>query len=342
MKDLVDVGVAARFAARLAAPGPLDRSYLMDGLQESFSALVEEAEPLISGETGFHPATPAVARVLSRAEWATSNVESILTLLAPLLEKVDERIAERKAPPAVRVAYRTTLGAQLGAVLGFLSQRVLGQYDTLMSHQDEVWFVGPNIILTERRLGFTPRDFRLWVVLHELTHRSQFEANPWVRDYFLSAVNEMLSSMDLDARTLLERLQEASRKPNGESHFALRLLTPEQLQTFNRLQAFMSVIEGHGNFIMDRVGEGLIPSQARMRRELNKASASGGVLAKLIGKVLGLDLKRAQYQLGQKFFDTVFREGGQDAVRACFESPAALPTLEEVKDPKKWLQRVAT
>jgi putative hydrolase len=136
-------------------------------------------------------------------------------------------------------------------------------------------------------------------------------------------------------------MQTATRRPNGAGTLALRLLSAEQLELFNRLQAFMSVIEGHGNFVMDRVGEGRIPSQARMRRELNNPNATGGVLGKLLGKVLGLDLKKAQYQQGQKFFDAVFKAGGREGVRACFDSAQALPTLEEVRKPELWLRRLA-
>jgi coenzyme F420 biosynthesis associated uncharacterized protein len=340
LTDLVDVRMAARFAARFAAPGPLYRSYLLDGLDSSFIDLVREAEPLIADQTGFAPARPAIPRVLSRAEWATSNIESMLTLINPLLDKVEKRIQEHRSPPAMRLAYRSALGAQLGSVLGFLSQRVLGQYDVLMGHEDEVWFVGPNIIVTERRFGFLPRDFRLWVALHELTHRFQFEANPWVRDHFLSSVNELLNSMEVDPRNLLERMVEALRQGNGSSALAVRLLSPEQIELFNKLQAFMSVIEGHANFVMDRVAEDRIPSQPRMRKELD-GSSPGGVLGKLIGKVLGLDLKKAQYREGQKFFNEVFRAGGLDAVRTCFNSPQTLPTLDEVRTPERWLKRIS-
>jgi coenzyme F420 biosynthesis associated uncharacterized protein len=340
LTDLVDVRVAARFAARFAAPGPLDRSYLLDGLDSSFVNLVGEAEPLIAEQTGFAPSRPAVPRVLSRAEWATSNIQSMLTLIDPLLDKVEKRIQEHRSPPAMRLAYRSALGAQIGSVLGFLSQRVLGQYDVLMGHEDEVWFVGPNIVVTERRFGFVPRDFRLWVALHELTHRFQFEANPWVRDYFLTSVNELLNAMEVDPRNLLERMVEALKRGNGSSALAVRLLSPEQIELFNRLQAFMSVIEGHANFVMDRVAEDRIPSQPRMRKELDGASP-GGLLGKLIGKVLGLDLKKAQYREGQKFFNEVFEAGGLDAVRTCFNSSETLPTLDEVKAPEQWLQRIS-
>jgi coenzyme F420 biosynthesis associated uncharacterized protein len=345
LSGLVDEAVASKFAAMFAQPGSLDQSYLLDGLQESFDVLTREAEPLIAEESGFVSPHPAVPRVLNRQEWASANVTSMLELMSPLLEKMQKRMDTTQVFPGAKFAYKAALGAQLGTVLGFLSQRVLGQYDILMGHQNQVWFVGPNIVMMERRFGFLPRDFRLWIVLHELTHRSQFEANPWVRPHFMGLVNQMLESMDVDAKTLAERML-SSFKPNGQSGddptpIVFRMLQPEQLEIFNRLQAFMSVIEGHGNFVMDRVGEGRIPSMPRMTQALRGGGTVGSPLARLIAKVLGFELKKAQYVQGQLFFDAVYASAGSPGVKAVFHSVEALPTLEEVKSPERWLSRVS-
>ncbi len=309
MSGLVDESIASRFAAMFAQPGSLDKSYLLDGLQESFEELTREAEPLIAEESGFESPHPAVARVLNRQDWATANVTSMLELMSPLLNKMQAKFDDANAFPGAKYAYKAALGAQLGTVLGFLSQRVLGQYDILVGHQNQVWFVGPNIVMMERRFGFLPRDFRLWIVLHEMTHRSQFEANPRLKD---------------DTTPLV-----------------MRVLQPEQLEIFNRLQAFMSVIEGHGNFVMDRVGEGRIPSQPRMSQALRGGSSVGTPMAKLMAKVLGFELKKAQYVQGQLFFDAVYASAGSAGVKAVFHSAEAMPTLEEVKSPERWLSRVS-
>lgn len=345
MSIVIDRAMAARVAARLARGASLERSYLLDGLQESFDDLVAEAEPLIAEESGFQPEQPALARVLTRPDWAQANVDSMLELMAPLLARVEGKVTASRSAPAVKAAYAAGLGAQLGAVLGFLSTRVLGQYDVLMAHQNQVWFVGPNIVMTERRLGFTPRDFRLWVVLHELTHRGQFEANTWVRPHFRGLVDELLEVLQMDPKTLLDRMA-AAIKPAGKdsdpSPLALRLLEPHQRDLFNQVQAFMSVIEGHGNFIMDRIGKVHIPSQPRMSRALRNPEGSLQTpLGRLIGKALGLEFKKAQYVQGQHFFDTVYDEAGADAIKACFSSAEALPSLDEVRAPRSWLARVA-
>jgi len=340
LSTLVDARVATKVAARMASEGALGRSYLLDELEGSFRRLTAEAEPLIFDETGFSAGAPAVSLVLSRKDWASANVASMLKLMSPLLDKMERKIDAHPGSPLSRLTYGPLLGAQMGAVLGFLSQKVLGQYDVVDGHQNEVWFVGPNIVLTERRFGFVPRDFRLWVAVHELTHRAQFEGNAWVRDHFLSSVSSLVEAMDIDASQVLRRLRSRSFRSSGDAPIPLRLLGPEQVEGFNKLQAFMSVIEGHANFVMDRVAEKAIPTQPRMRETLKKGSVGGGWVAKILNKVLGLDLKRAQYKQGQEFFDQVFAATGQSAVKACFASAENLPSLEEVKDPPKWLARV--
>lgn len=338
---LVETGVAIKVARRLATD-PMEGSYLVQDLAASFGDLVAEAEPLVAEEAGFGPPTPARARVLSRSEWAEANIASTVRLLAPLLEKVEAKVpvpAEGTAGALARKAYGSFLGAQLGGVLGFVSQRVLGQYELDETNASDVWFVGPNVVITERRFGFVPRDFRLWVATHELTHRAQFEGNPWLRGYFHGSVRELLSSLELQPIPLLERALKAVRAPGGPEPIGIRLLDPHQRQIFDRLQALMSTVEGHGNFVMDRVGAERIPTQPRMRRTLS-GSSMDGPLGKILRRLLGLDLKKLQYEEGQRFFDAVFAAAGRPGVRAAFADAESLPSLEELRNPDSWLARV--
>jgi coenzyme F420 biosynthesis associated uncharacterized protein len=335
--DLIDIDGAARLSARLASSGPLDRSYLLEGLDEHLQSLAEEAAPLIERETGFIVERTPVARVMTRTEWAVGNIDSMVGLMGPLLERIDQRVRSAPGGDLAKLAYRPAIGLQLGAILGLLSHRVLGQYDVLMSATDEIWFVGTNMVLMERRLGFVPRDFRLWVVIHEATHRAQFLGNPWLRDHFLSLVRDLFESIDLDPRSFVERIREALRNPATDMPIAI--LSPSHRQKFDRLQAFMSVIEGHGNFVMDRLAEGRIPTQPRMKRALQDRAASERPLAKLLRRLLGLDLKRLQYEEGQRFFQGLAEQGGLEAVRSCFASAESLPTIDEIRDPARWLMR---
>lgn len=336
--DLVDVEVAARLSSRVASAVPLDRSYLLDDFADSMAAVVAEAEPLVEEETGFRSPTKAIPRSLSRAEWAAANIGSTVTLLEPLLTKMDERLVRTPVSALVRRAYRPVLGIQIGTVLGILSHRVLGQYDVVGS-QEEVWFVAPNMVLMEKRHGFSPRDFRMWVALHELTHRAQFSAHPWLRDHFLDLVEKLFEGFRIDARTFLQRLIDLVQ--SGEAGSPLGLLDPEQTKRFEALQAFMSVIEGHGNHVMDSIAERVVPTQPRMKRTL-RARASMGGIDRIIRKLMGLELKRLQYEEGQEFFRRLEARGGREAVAGCFDSPDHLPSLAEVRDPSIWLERVAS
>lgn len=338
--QLIDLTVASKVAARVASAGVLEGSYLLDDLEDNLAALIAEAEPLVAEETRCGTLPQASARVLSRGAWADANLESMLVLIGPLLDKVQDRIGDRPGARLARMASGPALGVQVGTVLGFLSRHVLGQYDLIVGGPHEVWFVGPNVVQTERRFGFAPRDFRLWVVLHELTHRAQFEGTPWLRKHFLGMIRKLLGSLEVDARVLLARAIEASRQPNAEP-LPFRILEPEQRELFEQLQAFMTVIEGHGNFVMDRIGQAVIPTQERMRRTLRDFQSSSGPLARFVSKLLGLDLKRRQYEEGQHFFDQIFAQGGSEAVRAAFASPEALPTMREVRSPDAWLGRTA-
>ncbi|MGH2720072.1 MAG: zinc-dependent metalloprotease [Actinomycetota bacterium] len=341
--QLIDLSVASKVAAKVAAAGALEGSYLLDDLEEDLAALIAEAEPLVAEETGSGDLPGATPRVLSRGQWADANLESMLVLIDPLLDKVETRMAQTENRPGAwlaRMASGPALGVQMGTVLGILSRHVLGQYDLIVGGPHEVWFVGPNLVAAERRFGFVPRDFRLWVVLHELTHRAQFEGTPWLRAHFLGMVKDLLGSLEVDARVLLSRAIDSARQPGrGSDPLPFRFLEPEQREVFDRLQAFMTVIEGHGNFVMDRIGTEVVPTQDRMRRTLRDIQSASGPMQKFMSRLLGLDLKRRQYEEGQRFFDAVFEQGGSAAVRATFAAPAALPTLREVRSPQAWLDR---
>lgn len=340
---LVDTGMAVRVASKFALD-PMAGSYLMEDLVGSFDLLVAEAEPLVAAEAGFGPDSPVRARILSRAEWASANIESAVNLLSPLLERVQARIPVVPGAPGpsgfMRRVYGSALGAQLGGVLGFVSQRVLGQYELAAGNAGDVWFVGANIVITERRLAFVPRDFRLWVSVHELTHRAQFEGNPWLRGYFSGLVDSLLGSLELEPFSMLDRAVRALRVPGGEdpTPMGVRLLDEDQRRIFDKLSALMTVLEGHGNFIMDRVGARVIPTQPRMRRTLSGGSLDGP-LGRILRRVLGLDMKKLQYEEGQRFFDAVHAATGQEGAASVFAAAERLPTMDELRAPQSWLSR---
>ena len=193
--DPVAWDVAERVAIQVARRDPLEGSYLYASLDPDLREFTAEAEELVAAETGLRSlAGPARARVTDRAGWIQANVASFRRLLRPLTQRLGQRLG---SGPAAKVG-RAVAGAEVGALLGWMSTRVLGQYDLLIieneepEKQDIVYYVGPNILSLEKRYAFPPREFRLWIAIHEVTHRAQFTGVPCMRHHFLSLVEHSL------------------------------------------------------------------------------------------------------------------------------------------------------
>ena len=332
--------------------------YRPDLLQSEFAELTEQAEELVAASTGLRSAAgPARARVTDRAGWVSANVASFQRLLGPHFDRLDpsrlsgsNAVLSQLAGP-LATAGRTATGAQMGVVLGWLSTRVLGQYDLLLTEeaaddQDIVYFVGPNVVTLERQHGFAPREFRLWLALHEVTHRCQFTAIPWMRDYFVSLVEEGIGSLEPDPSRLaasLKRMTEeirAGRNPLDDNGALGLVATPEQLEGLHRIQALMSLLEGHGDVTMDRAGAADIPSAAHFSSVLRARRKQAHGLSRILQQLIGIEAKLRQYEEGERFIAAVEESGGPALLDHAWRGPAWLPSLEEIRDPSAWITRV--
>jgi len=340
----VDWALARRVGRLVSGNEPLADSYLTDSLRTDFAAVTEQAESLVTEYTGLRPSAAARAAVLDRAAWVDANLESMRTLLAPVLDRYGERMARsRVAPLGRRVA-----ATEIGLLLGYVSQRVLGQYDLLLSEaadtDDAVYYVGVNVLRLEKRFAFRPRDFRLWIALHELTHRAQFTGVPWLRPYFLSLVHDMLGTVDLDPRRFFTALRRAvddlrrGRDPFDDGIVGL-VASTEQRRVLDRVQALMALLEGHGNSVMNALGAHHVEGQARMARVLDSRRRVGGI-AGFFHRIMGIDMKLRQYKLGESFVTEVERDGGRGVLSIAWRGPEWLPTLDELTRPRSWLDRV--
>ena len=347
--EAVDWVLASRVARRVAGRERLSDSYLARSLDDDFASVTSQAEALVSVHTGLATPSPAVASVVDRGSWVDANVASMRRLLGPLTDKVGERM--RTGPFAA--AGRTVSGTELGLLLGWFSQRVLGQYDLLVPEDtgpnpvdtDAVYYVGANILALEKRFAFRPRDFRLWIAIHEVTHRAQFLGIPWMRDYFLGLVHGALGGIDPDPRAIAAALLRAvgeirgGHNPLDDGGVVAVLATPEHRAVLLKVQALMSVLEGHGNRVMNELGRAHVAGQARMARVLQtrrRTQGLGGVVAKLVG----LDSKLRQYEVGEAFVDAIEREAGPRALDAAWRGPEFLPVMAELHAPLDWLARV--
>jgi coenzyme F420 biosynthesis associated uncharacterized protein len=347
--DPVAWDLAERVAIRVGGREPLAESYLYDSLEPDFAEFTAQAEDLVHGVTGLRSlAGPARARVTDRAGWVRANVASFRRMLRPVLDKIGPRLA---ASPMAPVG-RQVAGAQLGTMLGWMSTRVLGQYDLLLiededpDEQDLVYYVGPNILSVEKRFGFPPREFRLWLALHEVTHRAQFTGVPWMRPHFLGLVERSLGSIDPDPKRFVEALKRAveqmrsGQNPLDDGGLVAILAGPEQHAVLQQVQGLMSLLEGHGDVTMNRAGAGLVPSSERFHRTLHQRRQQQPGAAKLLQKVIGLEAKMKQYELGERFIEQVEAAGGPELLATVWQSPDLLPDLTEIRDPQSWIHRV--
>ncbi len=355
----VDWALARRVAARVGGKDPFADSYLADSLEPDLLDLTAQAEELVAIETGLPMlAGEAKARVSDRAGWVDANLASFERLMRPLLGRMDDAADaaqpgwfSRLTEPVAQATGPRIAGVELGALLGWMSGRVIGQYDLLIveddnpEDQDWVYYVGPNVLGLEKRYGFPPREFRLWIALHECTHRAQFTGVPWLRPYFLSLVNELLDTVDADPQHLgetVKQLLEKRRSGSGslkEGGFSTLLASPEQKATLDKMTGLMSLLEGHGDITMDRAGADRIPSQPRFARVMSERRKSASGLNKVIQRVLGFEAKLAQYEEGERFVRALEASGGRELFDQVWTGPEMLPTISEIRSPELWIAR---
>jgi coenzyme F420 biosynthesis associated uncharacterized protein len=248
-------------------------------------------------------------------------------------------------------------GIQAGLILAYLSSRVLGQYELFLPPEaspvdgeqpGRLTLVAPNIVMVERELGVDTHDFRRWVCLHEETHRLQFTAVPWLRDYVQSQMTKFLLASELDPAAILQRLRSAAdamagavRGGDGGSLIDA-VATPAQREIMERLTAVMTLVEGHGDYVMDAVGPQVVPSVAQIRERFSARRGSQGRVEQAIRRILGIDLKMKQYAEGSRFVTMVVEEVGMPAFNKVWTSPDTLPTKAEFAHPHEWVERVVS
>lgn len=314
--------------------------------------LARDAEARVGAYTGLVPATPIpAAETVDRHEWIAASAETMGALLDPALRSAGAGLGP--LAPVLRVAAGAVLTAEVGVILGFLSQRVLGQYDLVLlegegeRREPRLLFVEPNLGAAARSFSADEREVARWVALHEVTHALQFAGVPWLRGHLAGLVRELLGAVELrvdTARALrlpgpedLRRLVAAVR----EADIVSLAVRERERETLARMQAVMSVVEGHAEHVMDAVGAEVLPSLPALRDAMERRRRSASAPARLLGRLLGLELKLRQYEQGKRFCDTVVETGGMAALNRVWAAPEALPTQTELERPGDWLARVA-
>ncbi|MDQ0675367.1 MULTISPECIES: zinc-dependent metalloprotease [Micrococcaceae] len=357
--SLINWDLAASTAARLAPAGPVLNPAAIGDAVESLRRLADASVEHVHEITGLEAARnlrDSTVLVVDRASWAKANTQSFAVMLKPAMEKMLESRRGSLSPAAASVSGAIT-GSQLGAVLAFLSSKVLGQYDPFAALAEgstapsggRLLLVAPNIVAVEQELNVTPEDFRLWVCLHEQTHRVQFAAAPWLRHHMLEQIDELSGHLLGNVDSLMERATAAARSlkdrsANGNTPGRGAILDllqdPEEKAAISHLTAVMSLLEGHANVVMDAVDASIVPSVKTIRQRFNDRGKDRGVIEKFIRSLLGLDAKMRQYSDGARFVRAVVDVAGMEGFNRVWESADHLPTEPEIHDAKLWIERM--
>jgi coenzyme F420 biosynthesis associated uncharacterized protein len=342
---MVDWNLATKVADGVAALQPA-------GDPAPFQALVrpaDEAEALVSGYTGLQPTAGAlpVAEAVDRKAWVEANLRSIKGVLDPAAEKAAQKLGGALGGVASGAA-GVVLGVEAGAISGFLAGRVMGQYEFPVLDPEapaRLLFVAPNLGHAATQLEAEPDELLRWVALHEITHALQFGGVPWLRPHLAGLVGDLTEALNLDPAKLFDGLPGLDDVRGlvdvvRERGLAAVVLGPERRAQMDGIQAFMAVLEGYAEHVMDAVGAEVIEDLPRLRAALERRRADRTGLLRLLERLIGMDMKLRQYELGKRFCDGVVARAGIDGLNRVWEQPDRLPTLAELDDPAGWLARI--
>src|SRR5580693_3954318 len=347
---MIDWQVATATGVRWVRPGPqvsmAEARKVVAELRQLASAVAEPVRTL-TGLQG--SADDGIVAVVDRPGWIRANVDGFRVVFDPLVQKMAERGAPAGASVISAVGSRVT-GMQAGLILAYLAGRVLGQYELFLPPDPDapgtdapagrLTLVAPNIVMIERELGVDPSDFRRWVCLHEETHRTQFTSVAWLRPYVQQQMTEFLLASDLDPASILSRLRAAADAVTGSGSLIEAIQSPRQREILERLTSVMTLVEGHGDYVMDAVGPSVVPSVAQIRAKFSSRRGTAGPMEQALRRILGIDLKMKQYEQGSRFVQMVVSEAGMETFNKVWTSPETLPTPAEIAEPLAWLERV--
>ena len=304
----VDWNAVTDAAKASTAPGDVS---LSDAQRRGYATDVRDARDRVRTVADLEFDVPDTIEIQHRHHWVDANVDTFRRVLEPL---------ETETMTAFPGIARTVNTGTLAFMLTYLAKNVLGQYDPLLlAGEDDpdhaLYFVHPNIENVAAELDVDAPRFRRWIAFHEITHAAEFGAAPWLSDYLEERVE-----------TGLEDLSGGELTSGGFS-------TSE----FRELNAAMTVVEGYAELLMDHAFD---DEYADLRRKVDERRGGRGPLAKLTRRLLGLGLKRKQYERGKAFFEAVADDRGLAAAGRVWDGPEYLPTDDEIEDPAAWLARV--
>jgi coenzyme F420 biosynthesis associated uncharacterized protein len=342
---MVDWGLARQIAALAAGRGSEE--------DPPFDPVVlsREMEGTVAAYTRLALASPTPpAEVVSRGEWTSVNLETLSNVLDPVAERLDDRLGfAGPLAGALRAGASATLAAEAGLVMGYMSSRVLGQYDvSLLGAETDprLLFVGPNLAGAVRDLDVDAESFGRWICAHELTHVFQFQGVPWLREHMSGLLREYVKTLEVRIQKGsaggLPSLPDPGRLVElfRDGGLAALVQSPEQRALMDQVQAAMSVVEGYSEHVMDAIAAQHIPDHEKLRAAMDRRRSSRSAPQRMIERLLGFDVKLRQYEQGKRWADQVASLAGIEGLNRVWSSPKALPSPDELQHPGQWLERV--
>jgi len=352
-REHIDWKFASASAGRFVPSGPkASRIEIKDAVAELRASARAAVEPVAITSRLSAPSDAASALVVDRPGWIRANTTSLESMVGPV---IDDVMARRSAdiPAGRRPADPSELGQRVGGVvsgaevaglLSWVSTKVLGQYDLAPEGTPRLLLVAPNIMTAERELEVDRRDFRLWVCMHEETHRVQFSAVPWLRGHIIDSARSLSTSMVPTPSELNERLGAlVTGLPavlRGQTDITTLLANEQQRAQLAQITAVMSLLEGHADVVMDEVGPQVIPSVAEIRAKFTERRQGAGLVDVLLRRLLGMEAKMRQYRDGALFVRAVIDRVGVEGFNEVWSGPDTLPRAAEIADPGAWVSRV--
>jgi len=296
----IDWSAVTDAAKASTSPGSVEME--ADELQ-GYATDVADARDRVTDVTRLDFSLPDRVEIQNRHHWIDANVETFQRVMAPF-EKQAEVV-----PSIARIANTGSMAISLS----FLGEHVLGQYDPLLladSPEHALYFVRPNIQRVSTSLDVPYDRFRRWIAFHEVTHAAEFGAAPWLSSHLETSVEDAVRKLSQGT---------VDRESLGD------------------LDTTMTAVEGYAELVMDRAFD---DKYADLRHKLEQRRKGRGPLEQLMRRLLGLSVKRRQYERGKEFFDQVVAERDIAFAGQVWESPETLPTDEELDAPAAWISRI--
>lgn len=325
--------------------------------ERSFAAAVRRSEELLAGYTRLPLDEPARTGALTRTEWITSTLDAWHWLLEQLSARLSAELAKlgpetQEGNPlsaAMGQIGPLLLGIQAGTLVGHLALEALGRYDLPIPRTDDgrLFFLPANLDPVARQHGLEAEDLRRWLALRDVSRRLALTSAPWPERYLKAQLVELVDSVELDMASIERRLMDLQSKGMdmleagmGAEDTLPIVPTERHRRALDRLRAFVALLDGYSRHATSAVGGELLATPDLLAEAIERPGGEPSAGERMLAQIVGLDLDRTLAASGATFAAAVVKLHGLPSLNRVWEAPDNLPSLEEIRDPFAWMERV--